>query len=376
MNQCHQNNDNNQMIYSSQPVMSVKYPSAVNVNNTQYPQGVINPIQKKTISTIVNIDSLFRPNYNDTTSSNFIWDFIQPETNIVSMRVSSVDMPVMWYAITDKMNRNQFDIHLYNMNGLPDATYTITIPPGNYMTTAFIDTLNMLFQKQGGGLEYLMSDISQTSAKTIIRAIDKDDIIADTNGLLTHAAFDPANAYYAPNFSFTLNMFPNKNQYPLNNALYEFQRTVGFYMGFRQYEYLVQESDTITQITYDPFHKSLFYQCAIESESAYSSTRDNYIFLSINDYNSNCICQSVLSSKGSSYIGNNILARITVDTIHNSIIYDNGSDNIFKERVYMGPVTIDKLNIRLMNRYGEDIDLNLNNFSFTLEFTKLYQVTT
>ena len=376
MNQCHQNNDSNQMIYSSQPVRSLQYPSAVNVNNTQYPQGVINPIQKKTISTIVNIDSLFRPNYNDTTSSNFIWDFIQPETNVVSMRVSSVDMPVMWYAITDKMNRNQFDIHLYNMNGLPDATYTITIPPGNYMTNTFSDTLNMLFQKQGGGLEYLMSDISQTSAKTIIRAIDKDDIIADTNGLLTHAAFDPANAYYAPNFYFTLNVFPYKNQYPLNNALHEFQRTVGFYMGFRQYEYKVQESDTITQITYDPFHKSLFYQCAIESESAYSSTRDNYIFLSINDYNSNCICQSVLSSKGSSYIGNNILARITVDTIHNSIIYDNGSDNIFKERVYMGPVTIDKLNIRLMNRYGEDIDLNLNNFSFTLEFTKLYQVST
>ena len=376
MNHCHQNNDNNQMIYSSQTLRSIQYPSAVNVNNTQYPQGVINPIQKKTISTIVNIDGLFRPNYNDTTSSNFIWDFIQPETNVVSMRVSSVDMPVMWYAITDKMNRNQFDIHLYNMNGLPDATYTITIPPGNYMTNTFIDTLNMLFQKQGGGLEYLMSDISQTSAKTIIRAIDKDDIIADTNGLLTHAAFDPANAYYAPNFYFTLNLFPYKNQYPLNNALHEFQRTVGFYMGFRQYEYQVQESDTITQITYDPFHKSLFYQCAIESESAYSSTRDNYIFLSINDYNSNCICQSVLSSKGSSYIGNNILARITVDTIHNSIIYDNGSDNIFKERVYMGPVTIDKLHIRLMNRYGEDIDLNLNNFSFTLEFTKLYQVST
>jgi hypothetical protein len=38
----------------------------------------------------------------------------------------------------------------------------------------------------------------------------------------------------------------------------------------------------------------------------------------------------------------------------------------------MGPVSIEKLKINLINRYGEIIDLNSNNFSFTLELTKLY----
>ena len=45
---------------------------------------------------------------------------------------------------------------------------------------------------------------------------------------------------------------------------------------------------------------------------------------------------------------------------------------MFKTRTYMGPVSINKLQITLLNRYGEIIDLNENNFSFTLELTKLY----
>ena len=357
---------------SNHPVILPQYPSAINTNKTPYPEGIINPIQKKTITKIINIDSIFRPNYDTTTSTNFMWDLIQRETNVVSMRVSSVDIPVLWYAITDKMNRNEFRIHLYNMNGLPDIEQTIIIPPGNYISDTFTNMLNSIFKKQAGGLQYLIADVDSVSSKTIIRAVDKDDIIADSTGLTTHAAFDPANAFYAPDFFFTIDFFPQKNNYSTQDAITEFQRTVGWYMGFRKYGYQIEESNVIQQILYDPFHSSFYYECALESESSYSSSRDNYVFLNIDDYNSNCVCQPIVSSTKDSYIGNNILARITVDTIHNTVLYDNGADLIFKERVYMGPVTIEKMKISLINRYGEIIDLNYNNLSITLELTKLY----
>jgi hypothetical protein len=370
-------NINSDIIDTNRPVILPQYPSAVNINSTPYPQGVINPIEKKTITKVINIDSMFRPNYKNTSSTDFMWDFIQQsETNIVSMRVSSVDIPIMWYAINDTLNRNQFYISLYNMRTegvpIPNNKILITIPPGNYMTDTFTNTLNLLFKKQGGGLEYLLTDVDAVTSKTIIRAMDKDDIVSDSTGLSTHAAYDPANIYYAPDFYFKLNFFPYRGDYSENSFFQEFQRTVGWYMGFRNFDYKIVKSDTIKQVIFDPFHTSLFYDCAIESESSYSSSRDNYIFLSIDDYNSNCVCQPIVSSIGDSYIGNNILARLTVDTIHNTVLYDNGADKIFKERVYMGPVTVEKLKIRLMNRYGETINLNLNNFSFTLELTKLY----
>jgi len=364
--------------FTQHPEIIPTYPSTINTTTTQYPKGVINPIQKKTITKIINIDSIFRSNYDNTISTNFKWNLIQRETNVVSMRVSSVDVPVQWYSITDKMRRNEFQIKLYNMNGLPDIEQTIIVPPGNYMSDTFTNMLNIIFKKQGGGLEYLTVDVDSVTAKTIIRAVDKDDLIADLTSLTTHAAFDPDNNFYAPDFWFMIDFFPRKNNFNSNSAdikdarFYEFQRTVGWYMGFRKYTYEIKKSNIVQQILYDPYHSSFFYDCGIVGESSYSSSRDNYIFLCIDDYNSNCVCQPIVSSTKDSYIGNNILARLTVDTIHNSVLYDSKSDLIFKERVYMGPVTIEKMNISLINRYGETIDLNLNNYSLTLELTKLY----
>ena len=362
------------------PVIIPSYPSTINTTKTQYSERFINPIQTKTITKIINIDSIFRSNYENTPSTNFKWNLIQRETNVVSMRVSSVDVPVLWYSITDKMRRNEFQINLYNMNGLPDIEQTVIIPPGNYMSDTFTNMVNLTFKKQGGGLQYLLVDIDSVTAKTVIRAVDKDDLLADSTGLTTHAAFDPdpSNNFYAPDFWFMIDFFPHINKYNSNSAdvrdarLYEFQRTVGWYMGFRKYTYEIRKPNTVHQVLYDPYHSSFYYDCGIQGESSYSSSRDNYMFLCIDDYNSNCVCQPIVSSTKDSYIGNNILARLTIDTIHNTVLYDNGADLIFKERVYMGPVTIEKMNISLINRYGEIVDINLNNFSLTLELTKIY----
>ena len=51
---------------------------------------------------------------------------------------------------------------------------------------------------------------------------------------------------------------------------------------------------------------------------------------------------------------------------------DNGGDRIFKTREYFGPVKIERLKIQLVDKYGKKINLNKNDFSFTLECTQLY----
>ena len=43
--------------------------------------------------------------------------------------------------------------------------------------------------------------------------------------------------------------------------------------------------------------------------------------------------------------GNNIIARISVNSISNSINFTTGSDSIMKSRTYFGPVEISKSNI-------------------------------
>jgi hypothetical protein len=48
-------------------------------------------------------------------------------------------------------------------------------------------------------------------------------------------------------------------------------------------------------------------------------------------------------------------------------------DTIFKKRDYLGPIRLNKLHIRLLNKFGDVVDLNENDFSFSLEVSILYQ---
>ncbi len=48
------------------------------------------------------------------------------------------------------------------------------------------------------------------------------------------------------------------------------------------------------------------------------------------------------------------------------------SDQVFKMREYLGPVTISKIKIQLLNKFGDLIDIQNNNFSLAIEFTILY----
>ena len=66
------------------------------------------------------------------------------------------------------------------------------------------------------------------------------------------------------------------------------------------------------------------------------------------------------------------MGRISVTTGMNTIITNTASDRVFKKREYFGPVKLEKLHIRLLNKFGEPILLNENDFSFALEIEQLY----
>jgi len=94
--------------------------------------------------------------------------------------------------------------------------------------------------------------------------------------------------------------------------------------------------------------------------------------LDLDDNNSCFSNDGIISCLSNSYLtGNNIIARITISSAPNSINLTTASDCVFKTREYYGPVTIDTLNIRLLNRHGDVIPLNGNDFSFLIEFTIL-----
>ena len=111
----------------------------------------------------------------------------------------------------------------------------------------------------------------------------------------------------------------------------------------------------------------------MESESSYGNNISNYLFVDIDDYQKNFTPDSIISyNSNKSYLGNNILARITVNSGFNTIVIDNATDRIFKERGYFGPVRLEKFNIRILDKFGDIVDFNYNDFSLVLELQILY----
>ena len=337
-----------------------------NTYNYLYPGGIVNPIERRVITKVICIDSLFRENYKNTNSNNFIWNLHNPQNHVISIKIVALEIPVVWYSFSTAKKNNFFNISFFNIKGQADSTQTVVIPDGNYMSNDFVTMINNLFTNIGHNLQYLYFDINIFNSCSIIRA---KNTVTDGNASLN--LYDPTNLLFSPDFYFKVNF--NTNEKKCDDSKYNFNKTAGWMLGFRHESYTVTFNDLYT----DNISSNVPYlfNAYLQSESSYGSAINNYIFIMIDDFNKNMITDSITSgnvNNTTSYLGNNILARITVTNSFNSTLNDNASDRIFKTREYLGPIYLKKLNISLLDKYGDYVDLNNNNFSFALELSILY----
>ena len=66
------------------------------------------------------------------------------------------------------------------------------------------------------------------------------------------------------------------------------------------------------------------------------------------------------------------LASLSVIPFGSLIIYDDDSPNL-NQRIYFGPVDIERINVRILDENGETLDLNGAEWSMTLSVKHLYQ---
>ena len=97
----------------------------------------------------------------------------------------------------------------------------------------------------------------------------------------------------------------------------------------------------------------------------------NYVYVNefVGNYN-----DTLLASLEKSYLAKSILARLQISSsfFHVQFTTSNGISVLEKQRDYFGPVNIEKLHIKIINKFGEVSD-NINvNYSLTFQFEKLY----
>ena len=103
---------------------------------SEFYQGAINPLNKRTLRQNINIDTRFRENYYNSSSTNFNFQLPILIQNVLSMKLSAIEIPTTYYAISKQFNNNFFTLTV-NSN-----SKVISIPDGNYNNESFITCLN------------------------------------------------------------------------------------------------------------------------------------------------------------------------------------------------------------------------------------------
>ncbi len=281
---------------------------------TDIARGDLNKLKRKVYTQTLVLNSVFRQDYRNTQSTDFSLELPYQFKNVLSLKLSSIQLPNVIYCFSkEKMNNLVF---LKETGDGEKREGTIVLPDGNYNITALAETLQKCINEQLDiNPPRFFVDADTAAQKLTIRNIRN---------------------------TFDMNFLKDVNSKDFNS-------TLGWLLGFRKKN----------------------YECSATyfAEAVYVGTSTDYVFFVLNDFN-NSQTQSILAMYSQSYIGDNILAMIPISSnsvSQNNFLFDAGNLFLEKKREYFGPVNLQRFKIELRNQYGEIVDLNETDFSFSLE---------
>lgn len=282
---------------------------------TQYgSRMVMTNVKKSKKRMTMNLDTRFLIKNN----SDYFFNLPQRITNVVSISLQRIEIPVCFFNISSTLKNNYFIV----FNSTLNVQHTITIDNGNYTVITLTNKINNL--------------LSASSITDLILSIDTTTNIASFIN-------SSSTSTYMLDFTST------------QSGLYDSQNKIKAMFGFT--------NNAINTYTILPLSTlSCNYMININTIRYLYFAMDD--FVNCGGYNSEFIAMFSQST-----LNNNILDRISINTTlypFGSILHgqDQMTNNI---RTYPGPVDILKLKITILDEYGNPIDLNGNNFSFVLE---------
>jgi len=397
--------DGTQTIFDNHIILPRNRQNGLNSYPINYKSSDLNQIERDLITRLVNIDAIFRKNQNSNTN-DFIYEFKDEIKNVISYKLTSLELPNIWYTFSDSLRNNTFSIEVKEYStGLTDTagdliydttTYDITIPQGNYNTEELTGVINNLLINSGGGAMFILFEINPYTGKSIFRAKTSNDSEFPTHPKPFEGTIITNPLYFSPNFAFdiffdlpefrdirqqqkAIQLQYNGNIQDLSGEpelfnIYNFnlrpiEYNCGYILGFVKELYSVTGDDEVINLTKET--TPITYKCYLESTGYYGNSINKYIFLKVEDYNNSRYDNFITDNINSTNTGN-ILAKIQVSNGSFSMIYNNNNDLIKKERTFFGPINIKKMRISLVDRFDRLIDIGESIFSLTLEVNQVY----
>jgi hypothetical protein len=260
---------------------------------------------------LINIDSRFRNKNIYPNSGKFTFNLGEKIKNVTYIRLSSVEIPNLYFTFSDAKDNSKFIITTNN-NG-----YNIHIEEGFYDSCQLLQNIQELLEPIPGN-------------HTIKLNL--------ANGYVTFES----DTDFSIDFS--------------NNGIYP---SLGYQLGFRNNNYNSQSKIVNgTVIKY------------IKGESQLDVIGDNYLFLKVNDYgliynfrNSDNI---TTNENVNTYLG-----KVIMSVNKTEKNFDN-NNFITKKHIFRQPNNISKFDIELLDPLNRIVDLVYMDFSFTLEVGVIY----
>lgn len=312
-------------------------PSLNNKNNTNYvlsshveelAPGNLNSVRRVVQYCNLNLNSCFRNNYYQSNPCDFLYTIPSEIKNVVSMRLVSIEIPNSWYLFSNVKKNNVFEI-VIEEDGETHG-YKIEVQEGNYDNETLEDYLNThYFYKSGiqNSLKYIKFSINRYHLKSKFEIVNSDDLSPPKK------------------IRFSLKFSENINQ--------NMMMTFGWTIGFRVANY-----------------KNIYDE--IVSEGLFDAGGDRYIYLCINDFQYNTNTSNIVCFD-KSILNEDVIAKIPMVNGKLSLIVNDNNSPLSKLRRYNGPVNLAKLELKVIDHFGNIIDLNHMDFSLTLELQILYE---
>jgi hypothetical protein len=322
----------------------------INVLSEEFYPGNMNPLKTRIITKCLNIDTRFRDEFYKTKSSDFTFNLPMRFNKVVSMQLSSLELPVTFYGISSSLGNNFLYLQVnYNLldpnnNSLVDDSIVIYIPDGNYNTNDLISTINTqlsptntdnTLQNPNSVFSYIQLTMDLTingSGSGRISFQTTTNTILNINNII---------------LDFTKNTNGEPDNLPLNTK-------IGWNLGFQKPVY----------------SGSIMYT----GETVIEPSLTRYLYLVVDDFVNTSVNNHFISVFSKSILSPNILARIAIQGSYFSIIMQNDFKVISEPRKYFGPVDIQKLRIQLVDEYGRILDMNNSDFSFCITLKMLYDL--
>lgn len=293
----------------------------------QFFEGIVNPLSKRTIKKVLNIDTRFRENYYSSPSSNFNVQLPININDVLEMQLASIELPLTFFSISKQYNNNFFYV---KANGISNI---VEIPSGNYTWDGIQNVINNALDLLGGDFQYITFLVNENAGN------GSAQMMVGLDGT------EPAPFNFELNFQLDRNGNEDRGT-PLPLKL-------GWMLGFRNGQYINNQNYV--------------------SEGLVDISGPRYLFLVVDDFNRN-VNDNFIAAFNSSMLNKNIIARISLNTPVFTVFTQNNLNIVTVPREYFGPVNINTMNIQLLDEYGRVLDLNNMDYSFSLNMTIVYDI--